>query len=244
MPEGPSIVILKELLQPFTGKVIREAGGNTKAINISDLYGQEITAFQSWGKHLLICLPDFTIKIHLMLYGSYRINSSKDTAARLSLILDNGEINFYNCVVKKIDAPLDSLYDWSADIMNEAWDNKKALKKLLLQPEKMVCDALLDQQIFSGSGNIIKNEVLFRIRIHPESLLGKLPKKKLEEMIIETVNYGHQFYTWRKAFELKKHFLIYKKRYCPRDDVPIEKGQLGTTKRRSFYCLICQKLYR
>jgi endonuclease-8 len=30
MPEGPSIIILKELVQSFTGKKILEAGGNTK----------------------------------------------------------------------------------------------------------------------------------------------------------------------------------------------------------------------
>ncbi|HRO68823.1 MAG TPA: hypothetical protein PK951_00545 [Chitinophagaceae bacterium] len=42
----------------------------------------------------------------------------------------------------------------------------------------MVCDALLDQEIFSGVGNIIKNEVLYRIRVHPESLIGDIPLKK------------------------------------------------------------------
>ena len=31
----------------------------------------------------------------------------------------------------------------------------------------MVCDALLDQTVFAGVGNIIKNEVLFRTGVHP-----------------------------------------------------------------------------
>ncbi|MER3465444.1 MAG: endonuclease, partial [Chitinophagaceae bacterium] len=39
----------------------------------------------------------------------------------------------------------------------------------------MVNDALLDQEIFSGVGNIIKNEVLYRIEVHPLSTIGALP---------------------------------------------------------------------
>ncbi len=42
--------------------------------------------------------------------------------------------------------------------MNDTWDSKAAKKKLLLLPNTLVCDALLDQQIFSGVGNIIKSE--------------------------------------------------------------------------------------
>jgi endonuclease-8 len=244
MPEGPSIVILKELLQPFAGKIIRNAAGNTKALHPSDLRGEKLLAVKSWGKHLLICFPQFTIRIHLMLYGSYRINARKEIPARLSLQFDQEEINFYNCSVARLDIPLDEVYDWSADVMSDAWDNRKAIQKLLALPEKMACDALLDQQIFSGSGNIIKNEVLFRVRVHPESELGKLPLKKMKELVDETIGYSHQFYVWRKSFALRKHWLVYNKRICPRDEVPLEKKILGKTRRRSFYCAICQTLYK
>lgn len=244
MPEGPSIVILKEHLQPFAGQTIRQAGGNTRAIALPDLSGQTITAFKSWGKHLLICLPSFTLKIHLMLFGSYTINTRKENRApRLSLQFDTGEINFYACAVSRLDAVLDEIYDWSCDVMNPVWDNDKALQKLLSHPEKKVADALLDQQIFSGSGNIIKNEVLFLTRIHPESLLGSLPIAKLQELIAETVSYSYRFYSWRKAFELKKHWQVYRQRICPRDGTLLKNSVLGKTRRRTYYCPACQHLY-
>lgn len=244
MPEGPSIVILKELLQPFAGKIIRNAEGNTKAFDLSLLPGKRVLFFKSWGKHLLIGFQDFTIKIHLMLYGSYRINEQKATPARLSLQFDDGEINFYSCSVKKLDDPLDEIYEWSADVMSAAWSGEKAMEKLLSHPDMLACDALLDQHIFSGSGNIIKNEVLYRIHVHPESRLGKMPLEKLKELVAETVIYSHQFYTWRKAFELKKHWLVYNKRICPRDETPIERRISGKTKRRTFFCPTCQVLYQ
>ncbi|MFN2440799.1 MAG: endonuclease, partial [Chitinophagaceae bacterium] len=93
------------------------------------------------------------------------INAKKATAPRLSLQFENGEINFYSCSVRFIEEPLNEVYDWPADVLNEAWDAKAARKKLKAQPERLVCDALLDQSIFSGVGNIIKNEVLFRIKV-------------------------------------------------------------------------------
>ena len=85
MPEGPSIVILKELVQPFKGKKILKVEGNSK-LDIQRLHGQKILDFKSWGKHFLICFKNFTVRIHFMLFGSYRINEQKNTVARLRLI--------------------------------------------------------------------------------------------------------------------------------------------------------------
>lgn len=243
MPEGPTIVMLREALQPFAGETIIEAESNTEKIDLSPLFGKKVTAFKSWGKHLLICLPDFTIRIHLLLFGSWLINARKPSRPRLSLRFRNGEINFYACSVIRIDAPLDEVYDWSADVMNSSWDHQKAIAKLKQHPKMMVCDALLDQHIFSGSGNIIKNEVLFRTRVHPESLLGKIPSRKLTEIAKETIHYSHQFYEWRKASVLKERCLVYGKKICPRDNTPILKSESGKSRRKNHYCPVCQKLY-
>jgi len=243
MPEGPSIVILKEAVQSFAGKKIMAALGNSKTIDFQRLTGKKIIEFKSWGKHFLICFSDFTIRIHLLLFGSYRINERKETPARLSLHFKKGELNFYACSLKIIERPLDEIYDWTADVMNECWDPKNALKKMKSHPGMLVCDALLDQQIFSGVGNIIKNEVLFRIRIHPESLVGKLPSPKMKALTTEAVNYSFQFLEWKKEFTLKKHWLAHNKKTCPRDHVPFRKEYLGKTNRRSFFCTICQLKY-
>jgi endonuclease VIII len=243
MPEGPSIVILKELTEPFTGKTVEHAGGNTKKVDFSRIKGRRITTFKSFGKNFFICFGDVSIRIHFMLFGTYRINEHKETPARLSLQFDDGELNFYACVVQVIDQPLDELYDWQADVMNPDWNPEKALAKLHAKPDMLACDALLDQQIFAGSGNIIKNEVLFRIRVHPESRLGAMPEEKLEELVTEVVNYSFDFLRWKKEFTLKKHWLAHTKTICPRDEVPFRKAVLGKTKRRSFYCEVCQVLY-
>jgi endonuclease-8 len=179
-----------------------------------------------------------------MLFGSYSIGEQTKPNPRLHLAFAKGDLYFYACSVKILTGDLDALYDWSADVMNDRWDPRKARKKLKAMPDALVADALLDQEVFAGVGNIIKNEVLFRIRVHPESRVGALPSRKLTEMIREARNYSFDFLKWKKAFQLRKHWLAHAKKGCPRCEIPLVKvAHLGKRKRRAFYCGNCQKLY-
>jgi endonuclease VIII len=242
MPEGPSIVILKEEASGFVGKRILRVEGNT-TIDKDRLTGQRVVALRSWGKHFLVELPLFSLRVHFMLWGSYRINERKDSAARLSLGFRNGELNFYSCSVRFIDEPLDQVYDWRCDVMSAQWDAALARKRLRARPDTLVCDALLDQDVFAGVGNIIKNEVLFRLRVHPLSVVGNLPAASLRELVQEARQYSFDFYAWKKAYVLRKHWLAHTKRTCPRCDIPFVKAHLGKTQRRSFFCERCQLRY-
>jgi endonuclease-8 len=242
MPEGPSIVILKELVHPFIGKKIIEVSGNTK-IDQARLLNKKITDFKSWGKHFLICFKGFTLRVHFLLFGTYRINEQKESPARLHLGFATGEINFYACSLQYIDTPLDEVYDWTADIMNENWNEQSAIRKLKKKPDALVLDVLLDQNIFAGSGNIFKNEVPYRIKVHPLSRIGALPAAKLRALVRETQQYSFDFYKWKKDYVLKKNWLAHTKRTCMRCKIPFTKAYLGKTARRTFFCGNCQVLY-
>ncbi len=104
MPEGPSIVILKELIAPLhlEGEEITAVSGNT-TIDKERLLHQKVISIRSWGKHFLICFDGFTLRVHFMLFGSYRINERKGTPERLSLGFNNAELNFYTCSLKIIE---------------------------------------------------------------------------------------------------------------------------------------------
>ena len=242
MPEGPSIIIAKEAATEFTGKKIISVSGNSKQ-DIQRLAGNKILEFKSWGKHFLICFTNFTVKIHFMLFGSYRVNEGKESPPRLSLKFKKGELNFYACSIQFIEEPLDEIYDWSADVMSDTWNPKKAIKKLSQHPDLLVCDTLLDQQIFSGVGNIIKNEVCYRIKVHPESHVMALPAKQLKLLVAEARNYSFDFLEWKKQYVLKKHWLTHSKKTCERCKIPLVKRYSGKTKRRTFFCEHCQVLY-
>lgn len=244
MPEGPSLFILKEQTARFVGQAIVRADGNVRAIDPEQLVGQRIVGLHTWGKHFLVEMPDLVLRIHFLLFGTYRIDERRDKQARLSIGLeDGGEMNFYACAIREIDRATFDAYDFSADVMSETWDPKRARKKLRAAPDMLACDALLDQDIFSGVGNIIKNEVLFRIRVHPLSTMGALPAPKLRALVDEARQYSFDFLEWKKQFVLKQHWLAHAQKICPRCHIPFHKANLGRSNRRSFYCERCQKRY-
>ncbi len=243
MPEGPSIVLVKEAVAKFTGKKIIAVSGNSK-IDQGILLNKRIIDFKSWGKHFLICLDGITLRVHFLMFGSYTLNEKKpERPVRLNLTFKNGEINFYSCSLKYLEGDINTHYDWSADVMNPLWNKKKAKAKLKAIPGELICDALLDQEIFAGVGNIIKNEILYRVRVHPESIIAKIPTSKINQLIDETRIYSFQFLEWKRAYELKKHWLAHTKKLCLRCNLPIIRKQTGLKNRRSFICTNCQTLY-
>lgn len=246
MPEGPSIVILKELITPLIkGKKIINAFGNAK-IDMTQLTGRKVTHIRCWGKQLLIYTNDAIIRVHLLMFGSYSIDENNKPARSLRLALEFSKhtIHFYTCSVRVLPKDADQLYDWKADVMSTAWDPLKARRKLKAIPSLMVCDALLDQQIFSGVGNIIKNEVLYRIKLHPENLIRQIPPLKISALVKEARNYSFDFLKWKKEFTLRKHWLAHTKKICLRCNLPLIKKYCGKTKRRTFFCTGCQVRYR
>lgn len=242
MPEGPSIVIAKEKMAPFIGKTVVEVSGNSKT-DIQRMKNKTLIDIKSWGKHLLLCFDDFTLRIHFLLFGSYLVNEEKATPIRLSLKFAEGTLNYYSASLKFLEGDVNAYYDWSADVMNDQWDDKKAESKLSKIPDQMICDALLEQDIFAGVGNIIKNEVLYLVRIHPESTVGKLQKKDLKAIIRKARSYSFDFLKWKKEFTLRQHWLAHRKNICLRCDLPFHKIKTGKKNRRSYYCSSCQILH-
>ena len=245
MPEGPSLVILRERAQPLVGLKVLQASGNSKQ-ELSRITGARLVDVRTWGKHFLMEFGSFAVRIHMLMFGSYCIDERKEgKVPRLSLRLTRKrEINFYACSVRFIEEPLDEVYDWSADVMANEWDPKSARKRLKAMPNAICADVLLDQTVFAGVGNIIKNEVLHRIRVHPLSEVGALPPRKLGELVTQAREYSFDFYEWKKAFVLKKNWQVHAKRTCPRDGTPLSyMKHLGRAQRRAFWCDTCQRLY-
>lgn len=103
MPEGPSIVILRDQALKFSGRVIRRADGNAK-IDIAQLPGRRVVAVRSFGKQFLIELSgELSVRVHLLMFGSYRIDEARDLTPRLGLHFSRGQLNFYSCSVRLLE---------------------------------------------------------------------------------------------------------------------------------------------
>jgi len=245
MPEGPIIAIFKERLKALhvEGKAITKVTGITE-IASQKLLHAKLIEIKSWGKHLLLCFEQFTIRIHLKMSGAYTINRLPNGSEDISLTFDSQIVNIYSASLVYITRNLEEIYDWSADIMSPSWNPEAALRKLIKKPATFICDAILDQSVFAGAGNIIKNEALFRSKVHPLSRIGAVPKPKLREIIDEVRNYSFDFYRWKKERTLIQRWLAYSKETCPRCHIPMVKMETGKTKRLDYFCVSCQCLYK
>jgi endonuclease-8 len=243
MPEGPQMVFIKEQLEQFKGQLLIEAAGKAKDMPFETMKGQVLTDIKTFGKELFFCFPEYTIRIHLLLFGKYAIDEELNRQLHLGLKFENGEANFYACSCKFITVPLSNMYDWSTDVMNEAFDREQAFLKLSAKPEKLICEALLDQDILAGVGNKIKNEVLFKRQIHPESVVGKIPAEVLKKMIDDCVTLSFDYLSWRREGIENEHWQVYKKKECCRDHIPLQIVKIGHSQRSCYFCDRCQHLY-
>ena len=90
MPEGPTILMMAEETAKFVGKPVRAAGGNAK-IDYARLLGRKPLAIRSWGKHFLVDFGEFSVRAHLLLFGSYHsLVRSRVTATATGLTVVNG----------------------------------------------------------------------------------------------------------------------------------------------------------
>jgi len=245
MPEGPSIILAKEALSPFVGMTVALASGNATTIDFTMLPGTKLKSIRTWGKHLLLKFSDFTLRVHFLMFGSYAVNKPKPRGMpKLAIkFKEKAAIYLYACAIQTIELPLSHVYDWSADVMNKHWSTRKAMAKLKSHQNDAICDVLLNQDIFAGVGNIIKNEVLFRMRVHPLNKVGDIPTRRLKAIVDDTREYSFLFLKWKRALQLKKHWEAYTKKECPRDRHSFTKIYAGKTRRRTFYCEYCQERF-
>jgi endonuclease-8 len=249
--EGPSLFLAAEQLAPFKGQKILSVTGNTK-IGKERFEDKKILDIFSWGKHLVFQFDTFALRVHFMLFGSFRATvqeksvtgdyPTKNRTPRLSFICKVGHIEFYSCSLKFIeDSNANETYDYSIDIMSPYFDPKVVIEKIRESSDRGIGDLLLDQTIFAGVGNIMKNEILSLEKLSPKHLVSELSPQKLKKLITTAKKFSTQFYTWRKAFVLKKHYQVYHQKTCPHCEKPITRVKTGHTDRWSYFCPHCQK---
>ena len=242
MPEGPSILYIKNQLLPFKGKLVKKAGGYgpmpTKWIN-----GKKLIDIKTWGKHLLFVFASGTVRVHLGLFGDVLVNERKKVNRSFFLEFAKGEINGYVVRAEKLKSSLEELYDWRIDILHEEFDPAHVKTLLKKQAGKTIADVLMDQQLFSGVGNIIRNEALYRAGIHPLSITGKIPVAKINRLIKEVVTYSQLFYQQLKTKGNPEEFSVYQQAYAA-DGSQVTMKILPKSKRKIFFSEHRQQLYQ
>jgi len=241
--EGPSLHLLADELHNFVNLIIKKAYGNA-AFDKEILLNQRIHAIYAFGKRLIIQLDTHALVTHFLMYGTYRIDNERPhMAPRLALITARHALYFYNCSVKCLEKrDVIRLIPLEWDILSPNWDVKKVVAAIKKHPQKTIDDILLDQEIFPGVGNIIKNEVLFLSKVSSFKKINELTNKKINEVAMHARTFSQKFLELRKKFELKKNLDVYRKKVCPVCQAKIVRAKTGQRNRWSFMCPICQKI--
>lgn len=244
--EGPSLLILKEELKPFKKQKVLAVSDNTKQPK-DLLVGRTLSKVDTWAKNLFLSFKSekdtILTKTHFLMFGSYRINEPRpERTPRLEIKFPNGVLYLYACSVKfSADEYLASV-DREVDLMSKKWNVEHVVEMMEKKKKLPLCDLLLDQRVFAGSGNIVKNEVLFNLRIHPLTPLSRIPKKDWPRIATAVHDYMWKFYKWKKQFMLRRHWQVMRQRDCPLCGEKLVKKNLGKNERRTFFCAKHQPL--
>lgn len=98
-------------------------------------------------------------------------------------------------------------------------------------------DALLDQRLVAGIGNVWKAEALWRARLSPWLLLGETSDDDLHAVLDEAAR------LMRRSVDTgREERAVYRKvgRPCPRCRMPIESRGQGDGNRTAYWCPQCQ----
>lgn len=240
--EGPSVHATADELQVLEGETVEDVSGNAKQ-PIEQLEGKTVDRVRAVKKRLFIdCGPVHAVT-HFLMYGTYRLDEERDNEERLKVRTENHTLNIYSASVKILEDGEDLLdaYDRpSEDVLKPEFDREKAVSELLDRQE-VVASVLLDQDVFGGVGNIVKNEVLWDEGIDPRSTTASLPEETASRLVDATVRWAREWYA-AKTSDIEKGFSIYYSGECETCGNGLERDDIGEeNERKTLWCPNCQE---
>ena len=77
---------------------------------------------------------------------------------------------------------ISDLADLGPDPLEKSFSATVMIERLMLRKNWKIKQALLDQEIIAGIGNIYSDEMLWNSNIHPLSIVSKIPPEKMKDL--------------------------------------------------------------
>ena len=152
--------------------------------------GQTVDQVEARGKWLLIHFSGGGILTsHLLMNGRWHIYRQGDRwqAPRLAMriVIENKEYQAvgFRVPVARMHTEKSLARDLHVgrpenDLLSEEFDSSAAVMRLLSRRQDALADALLDQTVLAGIGNVFKSEVCFVMGLHPFRAVGTLTREE------------------------------------------------------------------
>jgi endonuclease-8 len=168
MPEGDTVWHTASMLREhLAGHTLTRCDVRIPRFATVDLTGQVVDEVVSRGKHLFIRVGRASIHSHLKMDGSWRVgNRPVRVDHRVRIILEaNGiravGIDLAVLEILERDRDGDVVAHLGPDLLGRDWDSVRAAANLTACPDRPISEALLDQRVLAGIGNVYCNELCF-----------------------------------------------------------------------------------
>ena len=251
MAEGDTILRTARRIEAALGDDPVEASTPSprgRAARVEQLDGLTLERADTRGKHLLLHFGELVLHSHLGMSGSWHVYRRGEPwrkpsgAAWAALSTSRAEaVQFGGPTLRLLRAgalardPV--LARLGPDVLAPDFDADRIARSLSSAPERSLGDALLDQHLVAGIGNIFKSEACFAARLDPWQQVDDLTDGQLRD-VAQAAND-----LMREAAEQGRgDRAVYKRagRPCPRCGTPIRSRGQGDANRTTYWCPVCQ----
>lgn len=200
MPEGDTIFrAARTLHRALAGKIVTRFESVfpalTRVHEDTPITGRTVELVTARGKHLLIRLSgDLTLRTHMRMNGSWHIYRPGEAWQRsrrdMRIVLATSDfvaVGFSIPVAEWLRTSAagrhEELRKLGPDLLADDFDAAEAERRLRERGDTPIADALLNQRVMAGIGNVYKSEVLFACRVDPFALVRTLSDEQLSCLI-------------------------------------------------------------
>jgi endonuclease VIII len=244
MPEGDALHRAARRLQVLVGQQLEVETPHPRAAVkqlAPRLDGRRLESVEAIGKNLLLRFEGgMVLRSHLRMKGRWLVLKRDSPIFGVPWLLLRGEEHvgaMFNGSILELDRGIARRL--GPDILAEQPDFDTMLAGLRREPQdRAVGDALLDQRVVAGIGNLWKAESLWYTRVSPWRRLGEVSDEELRAALEE----AHRLMS-RRLEGVPDTRRAYRRRGrpCPRCGTPIRSWPQGDGARMAYWCPQCQR---
>lgn len=186
MPEGDTVwLVAKRLDDALSGSALTRSDFRVPQLATTDLVGRRVLGTTPRGKHILTRVEGgLTLHTHLRMDGMWHLHrlgarwtGGPDWQVRVVLSTDAwNAIGYRMPVLELVETARedDAVGHLGPDLLGPAYDRAEAVRRLLSETGREIGQALLDQRVVAGIGNIYKAETLFAAKVSPWTPVGEI----------------------------------------------------------------------